>query len=192
MKVRDSGMPEKDMWENFFNPDDVLVKLGLNSKICNVAEFGCGYGTFTIPAAKVIKGEIFALDIEPDMIEKTQKRAQEQGLNNVKTVLRDFVTDGSGLKDESVDFVMLFNILHAENPDKLLHEAYRILKPKGILSIIHWKYDPKTPRGPAMEIRPKPGQCVEWAKNAGFYNPKNYNVGAYHYGIVLRKRRGEL
>lgn len=192
MKVRDSGMPAKDMWENFFNPDNVLAKLGLNSKINNVAEFGCGYGTFTIPAAKVIKGEIFALDIEPDMIEMTQRRAKEQGLNNVKTILRDFVTDGSGLKDESVDFVMLFNILHADNPDKLLRESYRILKPKGRLGVIHWNYDPKTPRGPAMEIRPKPEQCIEWAEDTGFCNPKKYNVGPYHYGMVLRKGRGEL
>jgi len=192
MKVKESGMPEKDMWENFFNPDEVLAKLGLNNKINNVAEFGCGYGTFTIPAAKVIRGEIFALDIEPDMIEMTQRRAREQGLNNVKTILRDFVTDGSGLKDESVDFVMLFNILHAEHPDKLLHEAYRILKPKGMLGIIHWNYDPKTPRGPAMEIRPKPEQCIKWAEDVGFCNPKKYSVGPYHYGIVLRKGRGGL
>ena len=192
MKVRDSGMPEKDMWEGFFNPGEVLAKLGLDNKINNVAEFGCGYGTFTIPAAKVIKGEIFALDIEPDMIKMTQRRAKKQGLNNVKTILRDFITDGSGLKDESIDFVMLFNILHAENPGKLLREAYRILKPKGILGIIHWNYDPKTPRGPAMEIRPKPEQCIEWAEDTGFYNPKKYNVSSYHYGIVLRKSRGGL
>jgi ubiquinone/menaquinone biosynthesis C-methylase UbiE len=192
MKVRDSGMPGKDMWENFFNPDEVLITLGLNSKINNAAEFGCGYGTFTIPAAKIIKGEIFALDIEPDMIEITQKRAKKQELNNVKTILRDFVTDGSGLKDENVDFVMLFNILHADNPDKLLREAYRILKLNGTLGIIHWNYDPKTPRGPAMEIRPKPEQCIEWAEDTGFYNPKKYNVGPYHYGIVLIKGRGEL
>ncbi len=187
MKVRDSGMPEKDMWENFFNPDEVLTKLGLDNKINNVAEFGCGYGTFTIPAAKVIKGEIFAFDIEPNMIEMTQRRAIEQGLNNVKTILRDFVRDGSGLEDESVDFVMLFNILHAENPNKLLREAYRILKPESILAIIHWNYDPKTPRGPAMEIRPKSEQCIEWAEDAGFYNSKKYKIAPYHYGIVLRK-----
>lgn len=187
MKIRESGMPEKDMWEKFFNPDEILAKLGLNSEISNVAEFGCGYGTFTIPAAKIIKGEIFALDIEPDMTEKTQKKAKDKGLNNVKTILRDFVKDGSGLKDESVDFVMLFNILHAENPDKLLREAYRILQPEGMLGIVHWNYDPKTPRGPTMEIRPKPEQCIKWAEDAGFCNPKKYDVGPHHYGIVLRK-----
>jgi ubiquinone/menaquinone biosynthesis C-methylase UbiE len=35
----------------------------------NVADFGFGYGTFTIPAAKIISGKIYAFDIEPEMIE---------------------------------------------------------------------------------------------------------------------------
>lgn len=188
MKIRESGMPGKDIWENFFNPDDVLVKLGLNSKTNNVVEFGCGYGTFTIPAAKVIKGKIFALDIEPDMIEKTQRKAKEQGLNNVKTILRDFVTDGSGLKDESVDFVMLFNILHFENPVALLRQAYSILTPGGKVGVIHWNYDAATPRGPAMEIRPKPEQCQDWIRKAGFgLVVPLIELPPYHYGIVGKK-----
>jgi len=188
MKVRASGMPEKDMWENFFNPDEVLAKLGLNSKINNVAEFGCGYGTFTIPAAKVIKGEIFAIDIEPEMIEMTQKRAKEQGLNNVKTILRDFVTDGSGLKDESVDFVMIFNILHFENPIAILRRAYSILTPGGKAGVIHWNYDVTTPRGPDLSIRPKPEQCQDWIKKAGFdLVIPLVELPPYHYGIVGKK-----
>ena len=56
MKIRESGMPERDMWEKFFDPMRILATLGLNKKINDVAEFGCGYGTFIIPAAKIIKG----------------------------------------------------------------------------------------------------------------------------------------
>lgn len=72
-------------------------------------EFGCGYGTFTIPAAKTIKGKIYALDIEPDMIQITKEEAEKNGLNNIQTVLCDFMAEGSGLPDGSVDYVMLFN-----------------------------------------------------------------------------------
>lgn len=189
MKIRESGMPERDMWTKFFNPNKILATLGLDSHAGDVAEFGCGYGTFTIPAAKIIKGKIYALDIEPDMIRMTGEEASKQGLNNVKTVLRDFMSEGSGLQDESVDYVMLFNILHLEDPVSLLRETSRILKKGGKLGIIHWNYDPKTPRGPSMDIRPKPEQCIEWAKNAGLVELEQFDLKPYHYGIVMTKRR---
>ncbi len=187
MKIRESGMPERDMWGKFFNPEKILTTLGLNNQINDVAEFGCGYGTFTIPAAKVIKGKIYALDIELEMIRITNEEAKKNGLDNAQTILRDFIAEGSGLSDESVDYVMLFNILHLEKPMILINEAKRILRDGGKLGIIHWNYDPKTPRGPSMDIRPKPEQCVKWAEGTGFSNPLQYDLKPYHYGIVLTK-----
>jgi len=187
MKIRESGMPERDMWEKFFSPAKILATLGLDSQTGDVAEFGCGYGTFTIPVAKVIKGKIYALDIEPDMIRITNEEVKRNGLSNVRTVLRDFISEGSDLPDRSVDYVMLFNILHLEKPMVLINEAERILKDGGKLGIIHWNYDPKTPRGPSMDIRPKPEQCIKWAESSGFSNMVQYDLKPYHYGIVLMK-----
>ena len=187
MKIRDSGMPERDMWEKFFSPDKVLETLSLDSKIIDAAEFGCGYGTFTIPAARLIAGKLFAFDIEPEMVAVTKKEAAKQGVNNVEVILRDFMANGTGLKPESVDYAMLFNILHLENPVALLLEANRILKKNGKIGIIHWNYDPSTPRGPSMDIRPRPEQCIEWAKQAGFSDPKQFDLKPYHYGIVMSK-----
>ncbi|MFH0731581.1 MAG: class I SAM-dependent methyltransferase [Candidatus Omnitrophota bacterium] len=187
MKIRESGMPEREMWEKFFSPAKILSTLGINSQTGDVAEFGCGYGTFTIPAAKVIKGEIYALDLEPDMILFTDEEANKGGLTNVKTVLRDFMAEGSGLPDGSVDYAMLFNILHLEKPMILINEAKRILREGGKLGIIHWNYDPKTPRGPSMDIRPKPEDCTKWAESAGFGGAVQYDLKPYHYGIVLTK-----
>jgi ubiquinone/menaquinone biosynthesis C-methylase UbiE len=82
---------------------------------------------------------------------------------------------------------MLFNILHAEKPEELLKEAYRILKPEGKLGIIHWNYDPETPRGPPMTIRPKPEQCVKWATKVGFKFEHRHDLKPYHYGLVFSK-----
>ena len=188
MKIRESGMPEKEMWKGFFNPAKAMITLGLNSRTVDVAEFGCGYGTFTIPVAKVIKGKIYALDIEPDMIRITDEEAKKNGLDNVQTVLRDFMVEGSGLSGGSVDYAMLFNILHLERPIVLLTEARRILKDGGRVSIIHWNYDHKTPRGPSMNIRPKPEDCIEWARKAGFVNPERFDLKPYHYGIIMSKK----
>jgi len=187
MKIRESGMPERQMWENFFDPIKTLATLGISSQTGDVAEFGCGYGTFTIPTAKVIKGKVYALDIEPDMIRVTNEEAKKHGLSNVQTVTRDFMTEGSGLPDESVDYVMLFNILHLEKPMVLINEAKRILMAGGKLGIIHWNYDPKTPRGPSIDIRPKSEQCIKWAESAGFSNAVQSDLKPYHYGIVLTK-----
>jgi SAM-dependent methyltransferase len=191
MKIRESGMPECQMWEGFFNPAKILSILCINNQTGDVAEFGCGYGTFTIPAAKVIKGKIYALDIEPDMIRITEEEAKKHGLNNVKTVMRDFMADGSGLPDRSMDYVMLFNILHFEKPIELISEAKRILKQGGMLGIIHWNYDPTTPRGPSMDIRPKPEDCIKWAQSVGFNKAVRYDLRPYHYGIVLTNTKAK-
>ena len=47
---------------------------------------------------------------------------------------------------------LIYNLLHIENPEKLLNEAYRILQPGGKLSIIRWKLE-ETPRGPYRKGR---------------------------------------
>jgi len=187
MKVRESGMPEEGYWEGFFSPENILKRMGINSSVRDVADFGCGYGTFSISVAKLISGKVYAIDIEPEMVEITKRKAEENGLDNLEAILRDFISNGSGLNDESVDYAMLFNILHAEEPEKLLREAYRILRKDRKLGIIHWNYDPTTPRGPSMEIRPKPEQCIEWAESVGFEFKHKYNLKPYHYGIVMKK-----
>lgn len=188
MKGRESGMPEEGMWGGFFKPGTVLEVLGLDDRIQDVAEFGSGYGTFTIPAAQKVQGTVYAFDIEPEMINLTKTKAMNLGLKNVETVLHDFLMEKTDLQDESVDYVMLFNILHLENPQKLLHEAYRILRKEGKLGIIHWNYDPSTPRGPSMEIRVKPEECIRWAFASGFEQPEQHDLRPYHYGIVMRKQ----
>ncbi len=187
MKVRESGMPDRDIWKKFFDPLKIITTLGITDQTGDVAEFGCGYGTFTFPAARTISGTVHALDIEPRLIQVVREEAKRQNLKNVNFVLRDFTADGSGLEDQSFDYVMLFNILHLENPASLLKEAKRILRQKGLVGIIHWNYDPSTPRGPSMSIRPKPKDCVNWAQNAGFHSPERYDLKPYHYGIVLKK-----
>ncbi len=188
MKIRESGMPDKNMWDGFFSPVQILETLGFNSGVSDAVEFGCGYGTFTIPAAKMISGKLFAFDIDSEMVEITKNEAGKQGIQNLEAVVRDFMAEGTGLKSESADYAMLFNILHLEEPVSLLSEANRILRKDGRVGIIHWNYDPTTPRGPSMDIRPKPEYCIEWAKKAGFSDPRRFDLKPYHYGIVMSKK----
>lgn len=184
MKTRESGMPEESLWASFFSPEEVLRKLGVPTS-GDVADFGCGYGTFSIPAVRITSGMVHAFDIDAEMVETTAAA----GLSNVRAVCRDFVADGTGLGDGSVAYVMLFNILHAECPEVLLRETYRILSPGGRLGIIHWNHDASTPRGPAMSIRPRPEQCREWAESVGFrlLPPGIIDLPPYHYGMTLER-----
>ncbi len=192
MKIRESGMPDQEVWEGFFTPEAVLRALGLTSASGDVVDFGCGYGTFSLAAARMTSGRVFALDVEPEMAERTLNRARAEGLANVVVQVRDFVEHGTGLPDENAGYAMVFNILHFERPVDLLLEAFRVLAPGGRLGIIHWRPDPATPRGPPMEIRPRPQQCAAWAEAAGFrLLPPGVVVDLppYHYGLSLERPR---
>ena len=71
-------MPAEDMWASFFNIDLILSELQINSNINDLVEIGCGYGTFTIPSAKKISGNLYAFDIEEEMLDiVTQKLNNE-------------------------------------------------------------------------------------------------------------------
>lgn len=182
-------MPEEEMWASFFDAPRILKQLAFDAAAGDVVEFGCGYGTFTVAAAARTGGTVFALDIEIAMIETTEHKAQAAGLSNVRCLLRDFIRDGTGLPDKSVGYAMLFNILHAENPVGLLTETHRVLQPGGKVGVIHWNYDPSTPRGPDMSIRPRPEQCQSWAREAGFALAIPFvSLPPYHYGLVGQKR----
>ena len=189
MKGRESGMPEESYWQSFYDADCIVAKLDCTKAGTeSIAEFGCGYGTFTFPAARRTSGVVHTFDIEPDLVALVQGRAREAGLSNVRAEVRDFVAQDTGLPDVSMDHAMIYNLLHLEDPVRLLKEAFRILKPGGVVSIMHWKYDPATPRGPAMDIRPRPEQCRAWAEAAGFLFLRDQDFSEccqHHYGLLL-------
>jgi SAM-dependent methyltransferase len=189
MKTIESGMPPEEMWNGFFDPHAILQKLKLTDQCDGILEFGCGYGTFTIPAAQTCRGTVYALDIDDEMLAATETKVKTAELHNVDVQKRDFVTEGSGLDEGSVDYVMLFNILHADERLVLLNEAKRVLRDNGILAVIHWNFDPSTPRGPSMGIRPRPNDCRTWAESVGFtMHPTGcIDLPPYHYGFVFQK-----
>ncbi|MBY0587204.1 class I SAM-dependent methyltransferase [bacterium] len=189
MKARESGMPDEEQWESFFHPEEVLDLLELRDCRGDIVEFGCGYGTFTLAAAPRCRGLIHALDIDPEMITRVMQKARKACVSNIVVATRDFLVEGTGLGDASCEYAMLFNILHLAERETLLREAYRVLRPRGRLGVIHWNYDPATPRGPSMAIRPRPDDCQRWVQNIGFELPKSPIVmlPPYHYGFVAQK-----
>lgn len=184
MKTRESGMPPEEQWHAYFDPAAVLKALGLTADCRCVVDCGCGYGTFTLPAARIVRGEVHALDIDSEMIRVTRESAAREGLRNVRVSQRDFVENGFGLATGEAEFVMLFNILHAEEAPLMLREARRVLSANGQLAVIHWNYDPATPRGPSMAIRLTPERCREIVREAGFTVGSLVDLPPYHYGFA--------
>lgn len=113
-----------------------------------VLDFGCGPGGYILPAVRLTgtTGKIYALDINPQAIEAVKALVAKNQLNNVETVLSDGPT---GLPDNSVDVVLLYDVLHHLKPlEDILAELHRVLKPGGTLSMSdhHLKGDDITAR----------------------------------------------
>lgn len=189
MKLRESGMPEEGYWESLFDVTLILDRLSIDNRLGDVIEFGCGYGTFTIPVAQRISGALDTFDIEPEMIERTRQRASQAGLSNVHRHNLDVFTSGFGVPDESRDACLLFNILHCEEPLRLLSEAARVTRSGGFVYAIHWRFDALTPRGPSMDIRPQPEQMGAWAEETGKLKRDGdlIDLPPWHYGWRFRK-----
>ncbi len=188
MKVRDSGMPPQDYWESLFDVPGILDAFGFGPTTGDVAELGCGYGTFTLPLARRIAGTVHAVDIEADMIALTRRHAAAAGLTNVTAEVRDVLADGFGPPGGSCDAALLFNILHAEEPVALLRAAREVVKPGGLVAVIHWRSDVATPRGPSLEIRPRPEQIGAWPIAAGLRTDgAAFLLPPWHYGLKLRR-----
>lgn len=189
MKLRESGMPAQDYWETLLDVPGILDAFGFGPGTGDVAELGCGYGTFTLPLAQRIGGNVHTFDIDQEMVVTTVRRAREAGIPNVRAKLRDVLANGFGLSRGTCEAALLFNILHAEEPVALLRAARDVVKPGGLVAVIHWRSDIVTPRGPSLDIRPRPDQIQQWAEAAGLgADSPAILLPPWHYGISLRVR----
>ena len=186
MKIRDSGMPEEAYWESLFDVPLILSRLGIDASLGDVAEqplgdvaeLGCGYGTFSIPIARVIRGTLHTFDIDPAMIERTRERGRDL---RIVCGYRDIMEEGFGVK---ADAALLFNVLHCDRPVELLRHAANAA---GTVLVIHWRYG-ETPRGPQLDIRPRPEQIIEWAAEAGLTSGPVIDLPPWHYGLRFERK----
>ena len=131
-KFRDFLLPRKKVLE------EVGIEPGFHA-----LDYGCGPGSYIAPLAELVgkSGKIYALDIHPLAIKMVQNIASRKQLINVETIHADCKT---GLPDNSVDAVLLYDTFHGlSDPNGVLKELHRVLKPDGILSFSdhHMKED---------------------------------------------------
>jgi ubiquinone/menaquinone biosynthesis C-methylase UbiE len=122
-KFRDLRLPRMNILK------EVGIKPGFQ-----VLDYGCGPGSYIVPLAELVgeSGKIYALDIHPLAVRQVKDIVSKKQLPNVETILSDCQT---GLPDNSLDMVLLYDIFHhLSDPDRILKELHRVLKPDGILS----------------------------------------------------------
>jgi ubiquinone/menaquinone biosynthesis C-methylase UbiE len=189
MKVHDSGMPEENYWKSLFDIPLIVDWLDLKSISDPIVEIGCGYGTFTVPIAKESRHTVYAFDIEPSMIENAKIKTEQAEVHNVQFIQRDILEQGTGLESGCAALVLLFNILHFTERRKMLEEGCRILKPSGVLAIIHWRKDIETPRGPDLSLRPDQPMILDSIAGLDvLFTGNSKLLEPYHWGMQFIKR----
>jgi ubiquinone/menaquinone biosynthesis C-methylase UbiE len=120
----------------------LLDRAGVSAGM-QVLDVGCGPGRVTLPAAERVgaEGEVVALDIQPAMLAKLERRITERGVTNIRTLLAG-AGDGK-LDREAFDRAFLVTVL-GEIPDRegALREIFSALRPGGLLSITEVFPDP--------------------------------------------------
>jgi len=173
----------------FLHPERIVTAFELRPGM-TVADFGSGGGYFTIPVARVVgeEGRVYAIDIQPTALAVVKSKANLERLLHVETIWADLELDrGSRLPDNSVDFVVIANILfQAERKDAIFSEARRILRSGGRLAIIEWDETP-FPAGPPQFLRIPRHAARQLAERAGLRLDREFSAGSHHYGLLVKK-----
>lgn len=161
-------------FRDLLRPPQRLLKKARLEEGMYVVDYGCGAGSFTIPAAELVgpEGKVFAVDIHPLALRSVRKRASRNALENIETILiKGYDT---GIRDSSIDRVLLIDTFaQIENREALLRELHRVLKRDGFLLL-------------AREHMGM-SQQKEIVMKSGLFNM----VESWEDGILFAKKKGE-
>jgi SAM-dependent methyltransferase len=102
-----------------------------------VLDLGCGDGTTALPAAK-LGAEVLGVDIARNLVEAGNRRAQREGLGNLRFQEGD-ATDLVDLKDQSFDLVVsIFGAMFAPKPFDVARAMVRVTRPQGRIVMGNW------------------------------------------------------
>jgi SAM-dependent methyltransferase len=185
-------MPDADWWQALWPaPAKVLVEMGVEPGMV-VVDLCCGDGLFTAPLAR-IADRVYAIDIDPAMLDRARARAAAAGAANCEFVVADAMTIDM-VVPEPADYVFL--AFHGVSDQLGLARAVAAsVKPQGQFGIVNWHRRPREdtllvgqPRGPKTEMRIEAHDVAAIVKPAGLLVNRTIELPPYHYGVVLRRR----
>jgi len=129
-------------------PDKLIERSGIVNNM-TVLDNGCGNGAYTPFIARAVgdKGIVYALDIQPKMLQKLKNKLSKpefKDITNIKTILGNAYE--LPFDEHSIDLICMITVLQ-EIPDKTkaLKEVKRVLKTDGTLAITELLVDPDYP-----------------------------------------------
>ncbi|MFL5451136.1 MAG: class I SAM-dependent methyltransferase [Myxococcales bacterium] len=173
--------PGRAAWQK---PDEVLKALGLapGQVVCDI---GAGPGYFALRAARTA-AQVFAVDVEPRILQALQKRIAKSGLRNVTPVLG--LDDDPLIPERACDLVLVLNTYH-HFPDgpAYLQRLARSLKPGGRIANVDF-HPRELPVGPPVAHKISRDDVLADAQAAGLALAEEHDFLPYQYFLVLRPR----
>jgi ubiquinone/menaquinone biosynthesis C-methylase UbiE len=115
----------------------------------NVLDFGAGTGYLSLPAAKMVNGTVYALDIDESMLEIIRAKALQEHITNIVPVHGG--SAGLPVPEASIDVVIASLVLHEINPlAPILTQIKHVLKEGGYLACIELE-----PKGQSTHKAPR-------------------------------------
>lgn len=173
----------------FLNPRAALSGLELHQGL-RVADLAAGSGFFARAAAELVApGEVWAIDPDSALLARLKHLSEAEGLRNIEVMQGDIERkEGSHLPAASYDVVLLVNALFAaRHKERVAAEAHRIVKRGGRALLVDWS-------GSHGGLGPHPDHVVgkddacKIFEAAGFLQQGTVHTGAYHWGVILRKK----
>lgn len=141
-----AGWLERTEREKEEAPDKALDAIGIEPGMV-IADVGSGTGYFTRRMAKRTgpSGKVYAVDIQPRMIEALEQNAKKEGLTNIQGIVSK--EDDPLLPPSQVDLILMVDVYHEfANPQVMLRKMRAALKPTGRMVLLEYrKEDPNVP-----------------------------------------------
>jgi ubiquinone/menaquinone biosynthesis C-methylase UbiE len=170
--------------------DEVLAVLKLKPGD-NVADIGSGTGAFSLPFAKTVapSGKVYAVDIDPGLLEYIAQKAKKENVANIQTVKGEF--SDPKLPTHDVDLAFFHDVLHhIQNRQAYLKALGTYIKPTGRIALIEMnRDDPKTPHRNNPEMLVSKDEVKNWMAAAGFYPGEEYDVFGNPKWFIVYIRR---
>lgn len=178
--------PDRAAWQQ---PERVMDALNIADS-SRVADVGAGGGWFTAYLARRVgpNGVVYAVDVQPAMIESIKRKMKMEGLTNVQTILG--APDDPRLQPGLHAALLVDTYAQLPDPVTVLKRTAAALGPGGRIGVVDFKNDGAGGPGPPIADRVAPEVVIRDASLAGLTLSNQERFLRYQYMLVFTKTGG--